>query len=350
MFVFFRSHQEFLSDTTTAHVINFGLHHFGMTRTSDGPKINKPPVLMHLLPLEERTLWLQQQASIIVDTILEDETHNIQEAVASLDSLESLKQSGVYVCRCNKQYKRRGNFLNHIKDTGHIDVPEGHDSVTESDEKYAQAKTLTKLGLIHCNLDDAYKYGDGERVFRLLKYFMLYFHQCGNTKYALWIWRMTAFSRAVLSKRHAYEYVWNTSINMRGGLGNCIPNDNLVEIHVRIIKDMLKRQGGNVTFKTAKEAALLVQVYKELGDNFDHSAKGYSNTATAAKVDKSSEILEISDIILKGKACEYVQGRKCEGFQGFKDPIQKTNLEKLFTWMKDHKKKLQRDFKDLYKA
>ena len=90
-------------------------------------------------------------------------------------------------------------------------------------------------------------------------------------------------------------------------------------------------------------------MYKELEDNFDQTAKGYSTTAAAAKVDKSSEILEISEIIRKGKAWEYVQGRKYEGFQGLYDPIQKTNLKKLFIWMKDHKK-LQRTFKDLYKT
>ena len=72
--------------------------------------------------------------------------------------------------------------MNHIKDTGHIDVPEGRDSFTVSDEKYAQAKALTKLCLDHFDLDDVYKYDDGERVFRLLKYLMLYFHQYGNTK------------------------------------------------------------------------------------------------------------------------------------------------------------------------
>ena len=83
---------------------------------------------------------------------------------------------------------------------------------------------------------------------------------------------MAACSKAVLSKRSAYLYVWNTPINISGGLGNCIPNDNLVEIDVMIIKDMLKIQGGNVTFKSAKEAALQVHVYKELGDNFDQTA------------------------------------------------------------------------------
>ena len=66
--------------------------------------------------------------------------------------------------------------------------------------------------------------------------------------------------------------MWNSPINIRGGLGNCFPNDNLFEMDVMIFKDMLKIQGGNVTFKSAKEAALPVHVYKELGDNFDRTA------------------------------------------------------------------------------
>ena len=92
-----------LNDTTTAHVINFGSQHFAIMSTYDGPKIDMPTALR----------------GMIVNTILEDENH-IQEAVASLDTLEHLKESGVYVCQCNKQYKRRENFSNHIKDTGHV--------------------------------------------------------------------------------------------------------------------------------------------------------------------------------------------------------------------------------------
>ena len=83
-----------LNDTTTAHVINFSLQHFAKMSTYDGPKIDTPTALRQLLQLEEKSLWVEQKAGMIVDTILEDENH-IQEAVACLDTLGDLKESEV---------------------------------------------------------------------------------------------------------------------------------------------------------------------------------------------------------------------------------------------------------------
>lgn len=36
--------------------------------------------------------------------------------------------------------------------------------------------------------------------------------------------------------------------------GHNIPDDNLVELHVRKLKELLRQQGGNVSFESAKVA------------------------------------------------------------------------------------------------
>ena len=55
------------------------------------PKIYKPPALKQLLPLEERSAGNHDCGHIFANE------NQIQEAVASLDFLEDLNESGVYV-------------------------------------------------------------------------------------------------------------------------------------------------------------------------------------------------------------------------------------------------------------
>ena len=54
----------------------------------------------------------------------------------------------------------------------------------------------------------------------------------GHFKYRLWLWRQLAHTEAILSERQAKEYTWNVTVNVKGGEGHNIPNDNLVELNV----------------------------------------------------------------------------------------------------------------------
>ena len=41
-------------------------------------------------------------------------------------------------------------------------------------------------------------------------------------------------------KKEAYEYMWNMSFILSQGLGHLIPNDNLAEINVHLMKELKK--------------------------------------------------------------------------------------------------------------
>ncbi|WAR05680.1 hypothetical protein MAR_021049 [Mya arenaria] len=103
------------------------------------------------------------------------------------------------------------------------------------------------MALLLKSASEAYKYhGDGARAVRNLKFEGVFAGAIGHTKYRLCLWRTLAYVKCVLSPRKAYEYMWNISCNIVGGLGNNIPNDNLVELMVKTIKKKFKTQGANV--------------------------------------------------------------------------------------------------------
>lgn len=60
----------------------------------------------------------------------------------------------------------------------------------------------------------------------------------------------------------AYEYLWNCTANLQGNTGHNIQNDNLVELlHVvQAVKKKIHAQGSNATYKSARNAALSLQI------------------------------------------------------------------------------------------
>ena len=46
----------------------------------------------------------------------------------------------------------------------------------------------------------------------------------------------------------AYEYKWNCSANLCGGIDHNIPNDNLVELLVQAVKKKVYAQGANASY------------------------------------------------------------------------------------------------------
>ena len=81
------------------------------------------------------------------------------------------------------------------------------------------------------------------------KFEMLCARVAGHTKYQLWLWRMLAYEQAILTPKQAFEYKWNTTANLNGMINGNIPNDNLVELCVQLVKKKkLKEQSSNFYF------------------------------------------------------------------------------------------------------
>jgi hypothetical protein len=93
-----------------------------------------------------------------------------------------------------------------------------------------------KCALLLRDTNDAYKMGDGDRVTVNAKFQMLLSRVGNHTKYQLWLFRYLANCLTLLTPRMAYEYKWNCSANLCGGIDHNIPNDNLVELLVQAVK------------------------------------------------------------------------------------------------------------------
>lgn len=114
---------------------------------------------------------------------------------------------------------------------------------------------------------DAFSMCDGERIVRNAKFEFLCADVRKHTKYKFLLWRFVAYIIALLSPKQAYEYILNCASSTTwggGGIGKNIPNDNLVELMVQLVKKKLRVQGSNFTYASAVKAALSSQVQDEI--------------------------------------------------------------------------------------
>ena len=80
---------------------------------------------------------------------------------------------------------------------------------------------------------------------------------------------MLAYEQAIHTPKQAFEYKWNTTAYLNGIIDGNIPNDNLVELCVQLVKKKkIKEQGSNFTFKRSQTASLACQIKEKLRENF----------------------------------------------------------------------------------
>lgn len=245
-----------------------------------------------------------------------------------------------YVCTCKKKYKTIGHFKRHLEKEHNWHFPTAAQEEPKDEDNVAVwLSSFMKAALILRDTCDAYKMGDGNRIFLNAKFEMLFANVAGHTKYQLWLWRMMAYEQAILTPKQAFEYKWNTTANLNGTIDGNIPNDNLVEIYVQLVKKKIKEQGSNFTFYSAQTTALACQIQDELRENIRHQVSMKPSGKSITKTRKSSDINLMLTELMAGNIFKNIQGRQFENFKNMKDVFEKVNLHKLHIWISKQKKR-----------
>lgn len=186
---------------------------------------------------------------------------------------------------------------------------------------------------------DAYRQCDGDRIFRNAKFEWLLCDATNRVKYRLNLWRMLAYETAILSPQQAYEYKWNCSVNLQGGAGNNIANDNMVELHVDIIKRRLRAQGANMTFSSAQMASDTIQVQQDMRSQIQTESKARKASAKRTVVTKTKDVQVMAQQILDAGYLEHHCNRQSKNFKNFQHPLKRVDVSKLCEWLKRQKER-----------
>ena len=322
-------------------VVAMGMHVLGMEALSDDPRTNIPPSMN--APCILKKLYLYRLSNIYEDYVSEATKGTdlmkailIEEEVDALRKRQSVDENGRYLCRfpnCDKTYakdgkRRRDHEASHVPPVCVNDpvvtatLPTLPDTSSVDDKKqddmYQYNICLARFGFICLEFYDAIKEGDGQRIFRCWKFFLLLFKgdEKGSTKYALEALYLILQVKAILSPKQAYRLLWNRTIK---GKHYNVPLDLDLEHDNRMAKEAIKKLGPNITEKSVTRIVKAQQTARSMLDSFDNSLEIMKRSGKHTQQSDEKDFKKIVDKLLEEQALSLksTEGRTYNHYCGY---------------------------------
>jgi hypothetical protein len=298
------------------------------------------PVLLDLMSDDCKVEWLNGVATQVVNELNICDCTHFNQLRSDLQGLSSddlelnamRSDTGEFKCLfCTKSYKGLACFRKHLRSKHNWEF---HTVNTNIDATNSVHHFLF-MALLFRDTVDSYRLGDGDRIVTNAYFEWLYDASLKHTHYKQWLWRMISYVISLLGFQESFEYKWNMTVNLKGGVHNNIPNDNCVELQVNNIKKELDTQGANKSFKSAKTIAMTTQVVDSIKQQLIRTTKTARSKGDRPTVDKCKDVHQMVVCLRKQGL---VRELTWPSFSTFKDPIQCIDAENLHTWINQNKK------------
>ena len=347
-----------------AQIITAAMEFFGMESMDDTPSRNGfPEEIKQGTSLVKQSLLKSIVKRFITTFIINENVYSVQrknilalQQWTEYHSKQPLTSDGRYPCRspgCPNTYKydgvnRRRHEMTHDPPPN---VPEEPLMASDSEDQDSDSRddvfnyhcSLMNMALLLRNFNDATKEGDGPRIIRCIKVFLLHYKQdgSGSTKYALEALYQLFQLNALLTPRDAEKLLWNRSINNQGGPGNNVPCDLDLEHDNHLFKDMCRGLGANVTNNSVTRISNAFFVFKELLKNLDKETQIKSSSGEHAKKDIKQDLKKVVKTLVEEKVFVMHEERIMHYFTNHpRDYLQLLDSKQLFNWINEHKKKV----------
>ena len=198
------------------------------------------------------------------------------------------------------------------------------DNTTSHDGVFEYACAVIGFGLMARNFSDAIHEGDGERLLRCWKFFVLHFKEDSRTKYAIEAFNLVGQVNATLTPQMAHKLTWNRTCNIRGGEGNNLPLDLQNEHLNRTFKDDINTFRANISDKSVSRSSQAIGPITDILKQVDSvlSVKTPSGRHIGPSLQKDFDT--ILHTLLKEGVFQVIDGRMHHNFPHFtSDPFSK---------------------------
>ena len=334
--------RNFINDCLDAHILACALKYFCIDSADWEPKENAPLEIQN----EDKLKYLEKCAKEILEIIFHRPVVNhaaeIQHIEGQEQSLQVKGNDEKIKCPfggCNKTYKQEGWLKAHLRKVHDVTLslvpPQHTEPESEVDGIFNYAAAFVKVALLYRDMHDAYSMGDGNRVFRNLKFILLHVDKGHHLKYRLWSFRMLAYDLCLLSEYEKQCYRNNIAINISGGTRQCIANDNLVEIHVKKVKECITAMGANYSVNASRRAAKCINVTRGITDSLATTRSGRHSTP---KTDQ--DVRKMAYTLSEYAVFQRQPGRSHVTYPNMaSDLLENTNLVTINNWLTANKKR-----------
>ena len=236
---------------------------------------------------------------------------------------------------CTKVYKTKRGLVKHLEDK-HPDSHHLADAQQPKANINDYCRTAMGMVLMAQNFADARKCGDGERIVRLYKFFILHFKAAGKTKYAYHSLRLQAQVQCLLTEKMAHLVTWNRFVNNKGGATSNVEVDRDNEHRNKGIKEEISAFHGKVSDISIKRVGEAAQTLEKILLQTDKAASTKRPSGKHAKADTTEDVLALTDVLHKENVFASDQERPLHVLPDFqKDPFSHLDLIQLHQWMTD---------------
>jgi L1 cell adhesion molecule like protein len=211
----------------------------------------------------------------------------------------------------------------------------------EFDRVHAYSCDLMSLGLLLMEFGDAVREGDGTRILRCWRYFLLLFKASDRTNYSIEAFTLLAQYEYLLSPRMAMQLKWSRKVNVHGRPGKNIAADLHMEHLNRECKSSLSGLGANITDHSVLRIGKCIGRMQSILHQYDQvngvrEVSGH-HTRHSASADRDKILKQLQE----SKVFDYKPGRKHKNFPWFStNLVEKLSRCELKEWMQDRMQKL----------
>eukprot|EP00111_Clytia_hemisphaerica_P014962 TCONS_00044050-protein len=201
----------------------------------------------------------------------------------------------IYDCKfCNKSYKRKSSLIAHLKKE-HKGETKDESADPGEDHVVNYSKNALMLGYLVKNFADARRYGDGERILRLYKFFVVLFKIDHRSKYGFYSLQLLAQINNLLPPDLAFELKWNRTVNNTGRYDGNVELDRELEHRNKYAKEELKHFQGKLTDQSIERVSRSYDKMREIVGKFDTEANVSNPSGKHTTPDWKADVLELAE-------------------------------------------------------
>lgn len=352
----FSACKQFFNMEIEARVVAATLNMLQISATDDEPQETVLPKSLEHASLATQKEFLRDLSLKIVDKFIlhEEQVNALIKKLEQETKSSETASDGRFPCRysgCPKSFVHNGKRrIDHEKTHGlHMDKLQSTIQDTSSvsmnrDDMFCYQLALLEYGMLFANFCDAVSEGDGQRIIRCWKFFLLFLKNDGqrSSKYALEGLTIMCQIHVLLSPRDAHRLIWNRSIKTRYGLGGNIPLDLALEHYNRVLKEVIKKMGPNASDeKAVNRFCKCITVTKQLMDNFDQDCQLRKKSGHHVKTRAISDLNKVVQELTKCDALTEHSSRKYKRFANIAPSVlDNFDLKSMFKWLDEHKKSI----------
>lgn len=207
--------------------------------------------------------------------------------------------------------------------------------VRESGDKvYNYTRSLCHYTSLALEFYDAWHEGDGNRIIRCWRIFLLHFFESGRTKYSFEAMRLQV-QLSCLPSHLVHQITWDRFANTHGGLGRNLPCDLLNEHKNKELKAAIRHMGANFSEPALTTVARSITFMSSVSARFDEQCKVTPDASAHTTGDDTEDVKRVMGVVKREKLWEVHRGRNHRKFKTLAtDPLAKLDRKHLEEWMK----------------